>query len=135
MWPFSKKANPTEAVTAAIEALRCQIDDLGALCALAGRESSDVLEGSATLAFLFGFVDFFAQKHGVRQQRARIDVAVSVFRGVFGDTQGIRMFGALQDALAASNATRWTGEGFNAARYYEADGMKLVREYLKGAAG
>ena len=135
MWPFSNKADPDAARASAVDALKCQTDEFDALCARAEREPSDVLEGTATLALLFGFVDFFAQEHGVRQRQARVNVAISVFRDVFGDQQGIRMFGALQEALKASNSSMWTEEGFNAARYFKADGLKLVREYFKAALG
>jgi hypothetical protein len=138
MWPFSKRSNPQAAESAATEALRCQTVDLTVRCAKAGRDMAEILESPATLLLLFGFVDYFARNHGVVRRPERVNLAVSVFRSVFGDVQGIRMFGALEAAMrnrSKPDVLALCREGFNAAREFDQNGLKLVSAFLGGTLG
>ena len=81
---------------------------------------------------LFGFVDYFAVKNMITKRQDRVELAVSVFRSVFGELQGIRMFGALEPAMRAPNAQSWSREGFDAAKEFEESGLKLVTAFFEG---
>ncbi len=102
----------------------------------AGMSFDDALESAGPLLMMFGFVDYHCSRHKVSGAKERVEVAVSVFRTLFGDTQGIRMFGALDRAFRerASKQERtgidYTQEGFDAAK--EAFGGHLVAEFLRG---
>ena len=132
MWPFSGKANPQAAESAAITALRCQVSNLESQCAKEGRDVSELLESPSALLLLFGFVDYYCLQYRVTKRKERVDLAISVFRAVFGDRQGIRMFGALQPSLRTKDAELWCKEGFNAASEFEANGLQLIDAFFEG---
>ena len=135
MWPFSKKPDPQAAELAAKAALECQTTDIEAKCSKAGRDLSEVLESTATVLLLFGFVDYYFITNGVKNRKQRVHLAINVFRSVFGDTQGIRMFGALGSALRDQDSERWCQEGFNAALHSESDELRLLENYFQGVLG
>ena len=132
MWPFSKKVDPRAALDAAVKALQCQTPDIEASYAKAERNLAEVLESPSALMLLFGFVDYFAVKNRIAKRQDRVELAVSVFRSVFGELQGIRMFGALESAMRAPNAQSWSREGFDAAKEFEESGLKLVTAFFEG---
>ena len=84
------------------------------------------------LLLLFGFADYYCLRHGVTRKKERVELAISAFRTVFGDRQGIRMLGALQSSLRTRDADSWCKEGYNAAREFEANGTKLIEAFFEG---
>lgn len=132
MWPFSKKVDPQAALDAAVKALQSQTPDIETSYAKAGRNLAEDLEGEAALMLLFGFVDYFAAENGITKRKDRVKLTVSVFRTIFGELQGIRMFGALESAMRAPNAQSWSREGFYAAKEFDEYGLKLVTAFFEG---
>ena len=132
VWPFSKKSDPKVVELAAIAGLQCQTMDLELQCSRIGKDLSEVSERDITVLLLFGFVDYYSITNGIKNRKQRVHLEINVFRVVFDDVQGIRMFGALGSALRNRDSETWCQKGFNAAKEFETSGLRLVEAFLQG---
>ena len=130
MWPLTRKS-PDTAEQAAVAALRLQTATLVKRCAEADVELSSVIEGEISLLMLFGFVDYYFIKHGIKNRKQRVSLARNVFREVFGSVQGIRMIGLLEGTLRRTDSLSLCREGFNAAREFENSGLQLLEIFFE----
>lgn len=97
-------------------------------------EFEKCLGSKSTVLFLFGFVLFFAGKHGIKSQELIWAVTVKSFANVLGDRLSGSAISGLQQALRNEEEGQWIDEGVNAAKFYENERLPLLAYFLEGMA-
>ncbi len=124
---FSRPDRP-RAVQEAVTALR-DLEEVREEFESAGRDFDSALEQQDSIAFLFGFTTYYADKYKVKGSREIVDLAVEVFRSAFGDTTGIRMFGGLNETMRDRRPS--SRFGYEAARDGRGSG-EMAAAYFRG---